>query len=248
MTVLAAKPRTRDERLLGERVRIDVRDRLHSDLLTMALRHASEELLRIDRRFNRQRDDSELTLLTTHQIHRRDASHELNALLDACAAMSVLTRGAFDISRGCPDEEIDPAAYVRGWAIDRAAAVLRHHGIENFCLGIGADVLVSGVAAPDRPWRAGVRDGRPGSPVRAVLTLHVDQPLRSIATVTGSDGGTTTVAASDMARASALAHAVSAWEGRGAPWTEQPSDVEVLRSSASGRLSGTSGMTSLLHW
>jgi thiamine biosynthesis lipoprotein len=71
--------------------------------------------------------------------------------------------------------EIDPArntAYLRkpgmrvhlggigkGFAVDRAAAMLRAHGIANFLVQAGGDLYASGRRG-DRPWRAAIRDPR----------------------------------------------------------------------------------------
>jgi thiamine biosynthesis lipoprotein len=250
MATITRPTQTRTEAFLGQHVRIDVRDNAHADLVTMALRSAWAEFLRIDRRFSRLRDDSDITLLSMHEARREDLADEVNAVLDACTAMSLVTRGAFDISRGCDDEQIDVAGYVKGWAMDRVAAVLREHGMTHFCLAIGMDVLVSGRAADDRPWRAGVRDGRPGQPVRAVITLDRQQPYRAISTVADPHGrgGTTTVVAQHAVQASALAIAAAEWGERGTPWIAMDPGVDVLRISASGELSGSRGMSALLHW
>ncbi len=47
----------------------------------------------------------------------------------------------------------------KGFAVDRAATILRSHGIEDFLVQSGGDLLASGRRG-DRPWRGGVRDPR----------------------------------------------------------------------------------------
>ncbi len=53
----------------------------------------------------------------------------------------------------------------KGWAVDRAAAVLRSRGFRDFTIQAGGDLLASGTRF-GRPWRLGVRDprGAPGAP------------------------------------------------------------------------------------
>lgn len=47
----------------------------------------------------------------------------------------------------------------KGFAVDRAAAMLRAHGIEDFLVQAGGDLYASGRRG-DRPWRAAIRDPR----------------------------------------------------------------------------------------
>ena len=47
----------------------------------------------------------------------------------------------------------------KGFAVDRAATMLRSHGIEDFLVQAGGDLYASGRRG-DRPWRAAIRDPR----------------------------------------------------------------------------------------
>jgi thiamine biosynthesis lipoprotein len=47
----------------------------------------------------------------------------------------------------------------KGYAIDRAAAILRGRGFNDFMIQSGGDLFVSGRRG-DRPWRVGIRDPR----------------------------------------------------------------------------------------
>lgn len=49
----------------------------------------------------------------------------------------------------------------KGYAVDRAAGVLRDRGIERFYIDGGGDIRVGG-GANGRPWRVGIRDPRGG--------------------------------------------------------------------------------------
>lgn len=251
--------------VMGSVARIDVRDDMHPDLVAFSLRSAYEELLRIDRRFSSDRDDSELTLVSKGRILRHEASEEMNTVLDACAAMSLVSNGAFDISRGCADGEIDVAGYVKGWAVDRAAAILRAHQLTNFSVAIGGDLVVSGRPATDRPWRVGIRDPKDHQQVRAVISLDPDAGLCAVAT-SGNDQrnervwdgrgdgalvqntGSTTVVGRDLTTTDVFATVAYVMGGRkGLAWVDAQNGFEALAIGGNGALSGTRGMATLLH-
>jgi thiamine biosynthesis lipoprotein len=60
----------------------------------------------------------------------------------------------------------------KGYAVDRAAALLRSRGLEHFMIEAGGDMYVEG-RRDDRPWRIGIRDPR-GEPDRVFAALNVD--------------------------------------------------------------------------
>jgi FAD:protein FMN transferase len=57
----------------------------------------------------------------------------------------------------------------KGFAVDRAAAILRAHGINDFLIQAGGDLFASGRRG-DRPWRAAIRDPR-GEGIFAAMDL-----------------------------------------------------------------------------
>jgi thiamine biosynthesis lipoprotein len=60
----------------------------------------------------------------------------------------------------------------KGYAVDRAAAILRADGINDFLIQAGGD-LYAGGSRGDRPWRAGIRDPRgPDDRIIAAMSLH----------------------------------------------------------------------------
>ncbi len=54
---------------------------------------------------------------------------------------------------------LDFGGYLKGVALDRAAAILKSHGIHNALINIGGNVLALG-AKGDQPWRVGVQHPR----------------------------------------------------------------------------------------
>jgi FAD:protein FMN transferase len=58
-----------------------------------------------------------------------------------------------------PGQKITLGGIAKGYAVDRAAAILRRHGLSDFMVQAGGDLFVAGRRG-DRRWRVGVRDPR----------------------------------------------------------------------------------------
>jgi thiamine biosynthesis lipoprotein len=66
--------------------------------------------------------------------------------------------------------QVDLGGYAKGYALDRAAELLRKRGIRNALVNIGGNILALGQHG-DRPWRVGIQHPRkPGA--LATLELH----------------------------------------------------------------------------
>ena len=60
----------------------------------------------------------------------------------------------------------------KGYAVDRAAAILRAGGVTNFLIQSGGDLYAGGTRG-DRPWRSGIRDPRgPADRIFAAMDLR----------------------------------------------------------------------------
>jgi thiamine biosynthesis lipoprotein len=70
--------------------------------------------------------------------------------LDVPAGTAYLTRAGMRVHLG---------GIGKGYAVDRAAAILRSRGIHDFMIQFGGDLYVGGRRG-DRPWRLGIRDPR----------------------------------------------------------------------------------------
>jgi thiamine biosynthesis lipoprotein len=66
--------------------------------------------------------------------------------------------------------QIDLGGYAKGYALDRAAEILKKMGVRNALINIGGNVLALG-AHGDRPWRVGIQHPRKPGPL-ATLELH----------------------------------------------------------------------------
>lgn len=108
----------------------------------------------IDRRYSTFKPDSEISHINDG-LPRRRWSQEMKHIMYLCQQTKYQTEGFFDIER---DGKLDPSGLVKGWAILRAADLLKELGYENFYVNAGGDIQTSGHNAEGRSWRVGVRN------------------------------------------------------------------------------------------
>src|SRR5215208_4811037 len=117
----------------------------------------------VDATFSTYRADSEICRLDRGELAVRDAHPVVREVLARCERLRVRTGGYFDARAG---GRLDPSGLVKGWAVDRAGALLAAAGARRFCVNAGGDVLVRG-----GPWRIGIR--HPLRPDRLAAALEV---------------------------------------------------------------------------
>jgi FAD:protein FMN transferase len=100
---------------------------------------------------------------------------EVAEVLAACLSARQASEGWFD-PWALPGG-VDPTGLVKGWAVERAASVLRRAGIDAALVNGGGDLTVFGSPAPGRRWRVGVRH-----PWRADALACIVQPRAAVAT------------------------------------------------------------------
>ncbi len=66
--------------------------------------------------------------------------------------------------------QVDLGGYAKGYALDRAADILRKQGIRNALINIGGNIMALGRHG-DRPWRVGIQHPRKSGAL-AILDLH----------------------------------------------------------------------------
>jgi len=175
----------------------------------------------VDATFSTYRPGSEISRLRRGELALRDAHPLVREVLDRCEALRGETGGFFDA--GTPP---DPTGLVKGWAVDRAAALLEAAGARSYCIDAGGDVRVRG-----RPWRVGIRHPRRRDRLAAVVELrdgavatsgayergdHIVDPHTGRA-ATGALS--VTVVGPDLGTADAYATAAFAMGARGPEWT-----------------------------
>jgi thiamine biosynthesis lipoprotein len=103
----------------------------------------------------------------------------LAALVAAKPSITDLTVSGRTVSSKNPAVALDFGGYLKGVALDRAAAILKTRGIQNALINIGGNVLALGKKG-DQPWRVGIqhpRSAEAGGAPLATLELHDGEAL-----------------------------------------------------------------------
>ena len=120
-----------------------------------AIEAACAVLHRADATFSTWDPRSPVSRLRRGATALRELPVEVAEVLDLCEEARKASGGWFDpwaIPGG-----VDPTGLVKGWAVERALAVLREAGIEAAMVNGGGDIAVFGAAVPGQGWRVGIR-------------------------------------------------------------------------------------------
>jgi FAD:protein FMN transferase len=233
---------THVEHVMGMPVVFDVRD---GAAAAEAIGRAAEWLHDVDRRFSTYMDDSEVSRVARGELDVEDAHPDVRAVLARCEELRSETRGYFDAYAA---GALDPSGLVKGWAVDRAAALLEEGGLRRFAVNAGGDIRVHGAG-----WRVGIQHPREPGAVAKVVVLddaavatsgayergeHVVDPHTGAAprgvlsvTITGPD----------LATADAYATAAYAMGAAGPAWTARLRGYEAMTILDGGRVLCTPG-------
>ncbi len=215
---------------------------------------------RVDDLFSTWRADSEVRRLAAGSLALDDTSIEVREVLDTCEELKAATLGAFDIEVGAhPDAgpapgraPIDPSGYVKGWALEGAAAMLRDRGAENFWMNAGGDVVARGRRDGDHPWQVGIQHPWIADRAAAVIELadggvatsgryergdHVLDPRTGRPATTWMS---MTVAGPDLGLADAYATAAMALGADGIDWLTTLPGIDAMGITAAGQVVATS--------
>ncbi|MBS1207739.1 MAG: putative thiamine biosynthesis lipoprotein ApbE [Proteobacteria bacterium] len=94
----------------------------------------------------------------------------LRKLIAAKPRISDLQIDGNRIRSNNPAVELDFGGIAKGWALDKAATILRAHGIHNALINIGGNVMALG-AKGKQPWTVGIQHPRASGPL-ATLALY----------------------------------------------------------------------------
>ncbi len=131
-----------------------------------ALAQAVALLHHVDRLFSTYRTESAVSRLRRGEADLHALPPEVTEVLQLCAEAEARTGGAFS-SR--PDGLPDPTGLVKGWAVERAAALLMDAGAAGCCVNGAGDIRLRGESAPGQPWRVGIADPRSQGRVLTVV-------------------------------------------------------------------------------
>jgi thiamine biosynthesis lipoprotein len=131
-----------------------------------AIAEAVAWLHEVDDRFTTYRD-SEWLAWCRGEIDLDRAHPDLRHVVGVAADLEAATHGAFSIHAD-PGRPPDAAAYVKGWAVQRANDLLLAGGATAACTNGGGDVAVAGSGPA---WRIGIADPRTPQQLAAVVEL-----------------------------------------------------------------------------
>ena len=161
---------------MGTVATVDICDDVAPATAERAIDALVAELERLEQMFSTYRWSSEISRINRGELDVALSSPEVRDVLVACAWLERDSGGVFCIHPPEAPDIIDPSGYVKGWATERAAALLPAAGLHHWCVNVGGDLVASGRPEPSRPWRAAVRD--PSDPHAVALVLDVDHLRR----------------------------------------------------------------------
>jgi thiamine biosynthesis lipoprotein len=209
----------------------------------------------VDATFSPYRDDSDVSRFGRGSLPLADCAPELAEILAACAEVSALSGGYFTTT---PGGRFDPSGYVKGWAIERAAAMLTMVGSAEHSVNGGGDVQCVGDRGSGQPWRVGIADPlRPGALALVVtgqdfavatsgvaergahiVNPHTGQPATGLASLT--------VVGAALAATDAYATAAFAMGPAARDWVASLDGYEAFAIAPDGRTWQTSGFRAYL--
>jgi FAD:protein FMN transferase len=169
----------------------------------------------VDNAFSTYKENSFISRLRRGEIEIGQCPQDVQEVWDACQNAKYLSDGAFDpwaVAGG-----FDPSGYVKGWAADRIALILKHSGCAHIQVNAAGDVTLRGGNLLDsgevEPWKVGVvnpdnrkevlrifeiHDGAVATSGTYERGAHITDPYTGViaigaksATVIGPDGGLT---------------------------------------------------------
>ena len=110
----------------------------------------------IDVRFSTYKSDSEIMRINRGDIKESQWSDEMREILALAEKTKKETSGYFDIKTS--DGSLDPSGVVKGWAILKAAELVRERGYADFYVDAGGDIQSSGKNEEGQAWSVGIRN------------------------------------------------------------------------------------------
>jgi thiamine biosynthesis lipoprotein len=207
----------------------------------------------VDGIFSTYKNDSEISAINRGGLSSEKWSNDMKEVFNLSEETKRLTGGYFDIiSR---DDKYDPSGLVKGWAISKAAKLLKRREVKNFYIEAGGDIQTSGKNTSGLPWSVGVQNPF-SSKKEVVKTLrlkdcgiatsgtyirgqHIYNPKNKNEIL--DDVVSLTVIASDIYEADRFATAAFAMGKTGIGFIEQLPGFEGYQIDRNGIATATSG-------
>jgi FAD:protein FMN transferase len=159
MSAIAAAPEAvRVEQIMGMPIVVDVRD---EEVDPAILDEVFDWFRWVDETFSTYKAESEISRLARGELALEDADPAVREVLGRCEELRAETLGYFDARAA---GHLDPSGLVKGWSVDRAAAILDEAGLREHAVSAGGDMRLRG-----GPWRVGIQHPRERDRVAAVL-------------------------------------------------------------------------------
>ncbi|CAB4670821.1 MAG: hypothetical protein F2653_01825 [Actinobacteria bacterium] len=174
------------------------------DLLEAGIDECAEYFREVDEVFSTYKSESQVSRLRRGEIKISGCSRDLQEVWQLCLQAKEITDGSFD--PWCVEDGFDPSGYVKGWASDKAIAILRKHGAIFIQVNGAGDLSLFG-----GPHKIGIRSPEDAKVILKVFELnggaiatsgtyergsHIRDPHTGLiaigarsATVIGPDGG-----------------------------------------------------------
>lgn len=235
----------RVEHVMGMPILVDVRD---DDVDERVFADVFGWFRWVDGVFSTYKGDSEISRINRGELEVADADPGVQTVLGICEQLRATTGGYFDARAASPDV-LDPSGLVKGWSVDRAAAILDSAGVRRYAVNAGGDLVVRGGG-----WRIGIQHPVERDEVAKVLEVddlavatsadyargqhvldpHTRRPPSGVLSVT--------ITGPDLATADAYATAAFAMGAERAPhWTARLHGYQALTILADGRVLSTPG-------
>lgn len=234
---------------MGSVVSVHVHDRVDGGSerarVDAAIDSVSAEIERLEAMFSTFRPTSVVSRIARHEMHLLDAPREVADVLDACAWLESASSGAFSAWRG---GRLDPAGFVKGWAVERASRLLDEAGFRHWMVSLGGDMQFGD--PPNDGWRVGLADPRDPRRIARGLTvgrgavatsgtaargLHIDDPRTGRPATAWAS---VTVVGPNLAWADAFATTAFVLGAEGPAWVEQFPGHSVIAIDGDGRIFG----------
>jgi FAD:protein FMN transferase len=187
----------------------------------------------VDGLFSTYKDGSQISKINRGELVAARAHPLVREVLARCEELREETGGYFD-ARAASPAWLDPSGLVKGWAVDRAAAILDEARVDEFALSAGGDMVVRGT------WRVGIQHPHERDKVAAVLEAtdlaiatsgtsargqhvfdpHTGEPPEGVLSVT--------IAGPELATADAYATAAFAMGVDAPEWTAQLAGYDAM--------------------
>jgi thiamine biosynthesis lipoprotein len=232
------------EQIMGMPIVVDVRD---EHVPAGAVEQVFDWFRWVDAVFSTYKPDSQISRLNRGELTYADLHPDVMSVIGMSEELRGQTNGYFDMRAASPDA-IDPSGLVKGWSVDRAAAMLDEAGVRSYAVNAGGDMRLRG------RWRVGIQHPLERGAVarvidasdlavatsgeyargRHVLDPHTRRPPSGLLSVT--------ITGPDLATADAYATAAFAMGASGAvQWIAQLRGYDALTILADGRVLSTPG-------